>query len=566
MNLPKHILNEVVFVSTKRSHQYFRKNIDRARYIQLRILQRLLKQNSISQFGQKFGFGQIKGIQAYRSQVPILTYDDYKPWIDRIVRGEQRILTKERVLLLEPTGGSSGGSKLIPYTQSLQKEFQAGILTWWHDLYRRYPELRRGSAYWSITPAVHSQQNTGPVPVGFQSDAAYFGWRGLCLSGTLAVPPEVTRFKKVENFRYLTAYFLLKCHDLNLISIWNPTYLTLLLRDIQLYYDQLVADIHQGGITLPAGEDTSSIQEHLLPDPERAAHLRTVHITHGQQDFSQVWPNLKLVSCWMDAAAKEYSEQLRNHFSRVTFQGKGLLATEAMVSLPWTGAGGNVPAFTSHFLEFVSENDGREFLLHELRMGETYRVIVTTGGGLYRYDIGDRVQVTGHALGLPLLKFVGRDRVVDLVGEKLAESHIQPLISELLSRLRIDAKFVMLAPQHTEQGGYYVFYIETVDSGQENLLRQVRILLDSALKKNMQYAYARNIGQLAAPCVYQISQGGDRSFYQRCMQEGQRMGDIKPSILDKRSDWMNYFEGQMLHVDSGNTGNSLPLPGQEASA
>ncbi|MBZ0165185.1 MAG: GH3 auxin-responsive promoter family protein, partial [Candidatus Omnitrophica bacterium] len=433
----------------------------------------------------------------------------------------------------------------------LGREFQNGIKTWLYDLYRHYPQLRTGRSYWAITPAVRTPQEFGKIPVGFEQDADYFGWLGQIISRTFAVPPAVKMVRHVENFKYLSAYFLLQSHDLTLVSVWNPTFLLLLLRDIERYYDQIIADLRTGGVSLPVNEDISAVLPYVRMDPARARELEALRASNGHQDYALIWPRLKIISCWDDGAATGYAQQLHQVFPGVTIQGKGLLATEAVITIPWSAAGGNIPAYTSHFLEFIPEQGEHSLLLDELTAGETYTVAVTTGGGLYRYDMGDRVLVTGHYKGLPLLTFIGRAQVVDLVGEKLEEHHVQAVITDILSRLRIDTNFVMLAPQETPEGGFYILYIEPAESGQENSLRQMRVLLDSALKENMQYAYARNIGQLRSLRIFHIERTGDQGYYDRCLKEGQRLGDIKPAVLDRRSDWMDFFQGRLLAMDSG---------------
>lgn len=565
MNSPKYILNDMCFVATAGAHRRFRDNLTRIHWTQMRILKNLLAANRSSEFGRRFGFARINGINSYRSAVPVMTYEDYRPWVERIAAGEHTVLTKEKVRLLQPTGGSSGGSKLIPYTRSLQREFQAGILPWWHDLYRQYPELRGARAYWSITPPGQVPVQSGAVRVGFDQDAEYFGWRGALLGKTFAVPAAVSGLRHLENYKYLTAYFLLKCADLGLISVWNPTFLTLLLRDIEHYYDQIVDDLASGDITLPAGEDISGLRRDLRPDRERAAELKSVRNTDGKQDYTLIWKQLKVISCWTDATAADYARQLRVIFPRVRMQGKGLLATEAVITIPWSAARGNVPAYTGHFLEFLEDPGERPCLIHELRVGTVYRVVVSTGGGLYRYDIGDRVKVTGHAQGVPLLTFIGRDNVVDLVGEKLEERHVHTAVTSILNRLNIETRFVMLAPERTDSGGYYVLYVETLEPELDSLLRQARVLIDTALKDNMQYAHARNIGQLQPMKVFHIRATGDRSYYQRCLQDGQRMGDIKPAILDRRRDWQSYFQGRMLETDPASWAGPGPLTKEESS-
>ena len=78
--------------------------------------------------------------------------------------------------MLEPTSGSTAATKYIPYTAGLKAEFQRAIAPWIVDVYRHYPRLLRGQAYWSVTPVMHDNQYTpGGMPIGFEDDSEYFG-------------------------------------------------------------------------------------------------------------------------------------------------------------------------------------------------------------------------------------------------------------------------------------------------------------------------------------------------------------------------------------------------------
>ena len=64
--------------------------------------------------------------------------------------------------------------------------------------------------------------------------------------------------------------------------------------------------------------------------------------------------------------------------------------------------------------------------------GKRYEVIVTNGGGLWRYRLGDSVECTGHLVATPTLRYLGRaGQVSDLRGEKLCE----PFVAEALRSL-----------------------------------------------------------------------------------------------------------------------------------
>src|SRR5207249_3666086 len=124
---------------------------------------------------------------------PLRDYDALSPWIDRIAAGERCVLTAEPVIRLMPTTGSTAARKLIPYTRSLQREFNRAIGPWIVDLYREDRSLACGCAYWSISPVTRPemQRESGP-PVGFEEDSAYLGGvRKRLIDAVMAVPGEV---------------------------------------------------------------------------------------------------------------------------------------------------------------------------------------------------------------------------------------------------------------------------------------------------------------------------------------------------------------------------------------
>jgi hypothetical protein len=148
----------------------FRRAIARVREEQDAILFRLLRNDS--DFAKQHDFSLIKSVYDYQRAVPLRRYEDFQPWIDRIADGEQNVLTTERVELLQPTSGSSGATKLIPYTASLQREFQRGIRAWIADLFLHDPQLMLGPAYWSVSPPAAPRNTVGGIPIGFDDDAA----------------------------------------------------------------------------------------------------------------------------------------------------------------------------------------------------------------------------------------------------------------------------------------------------------------------------------------------------------------------------------------------------------
>lgn len=227
--------------------------------------------------------------------------------------------------------------------------------------------------------------------------------------------------------------------------------------------------------------------------------------------------------------------ELRRRFPGVTVQAKGLLATEACVTLPFRGR--RPLAVTAHFFEFIGE-DSTVRRAHELRAGELHEVVVTNGGGLWRHRLGDLVEVDGMVGATPSLRFLGRvGNVSDLRGEKLAET----FVASALNRLEAIAggwRFAMLAPETDAEGrAGYTLFVEGVAA--DDMATQ----LDAALRENPHYALCRDLGQLGEPRVFRIARGGDETFARMEAATGRKLGDVKPQALSRRDGWAGRFEG-----------------------
>jgi hypothetical protein len=503
-------------------------------------LRLILAANQTSEFGREHHFSAIHSPGEFQRRVPLAIYDDFAPAIARMAAGETNVLTTERVKLFEPSSGSVAATKLVPYTAALQREFQAGLAAWIGNLYARMPQLMGGPAYWSLTPLVSGRQSTSAgIPIGFEEDSAYLGPLGRVVEAALAVPNAVKHVPRMEVFRYVTLRHLLSTPHLRLISVWNPTYLTLLLDALAEWWEPLLDDLAAGRLSVQGLEPNlhARLSRGLRPDPRRAHTLRKLD-PRDPMTLAQVWPRLTLLSCWADGPSVRFAGELRARLPHVTMQPKGLLATEAMVSLPWVGVEGAPLALTSHFLEFVDEA-GAVHLAHELQPGEHYSVVVTTGGGLYRYQLQDQVVMVGRVQATPTIRFVGkRDRVSDLFGEKLNEDFVARCLDELWSQVGVTPRFALVAPAEAPQGFAYTLYIEI--EGEANVAAWAEAF-DALLCRNFHYDYCRRLGQLARGRV-RLVQHGAAVYLAICQGRGMKLGNIKPALLDRGSEWEAAFD------------------------
>ena len=502
---------------------------------QFRLLRTYLHDNADTEFGRTHCFSRLRTPADFRAAVPLHTFDDYAPYIDRIAGGEPKVLTRQPVRRLVPSGGSTRAQKLIPYTAALQAEFNAAIGPWVCDLFRQDRALMAGPAYWSVSPAAQRSEgdNGSAVPVGFEDDSAYLGgvW-GRLVGAAFAVPSAVRHVPDVETFRYVTLLCLLRAPELRLISVWHPSFLSLLLDDLAPRFADLVRDVAQGACS----PHVPAIVRGALPTspkPRRAAMLERA----GPDDLRAIWPRLGLISCWADAHAALYLDALAARFPGVRLEPKGLIATEAFVSLPF--ADWHPLAVRSHFFEFL-DDAGDVRLAHELEQAGEYRVVVTTGGGLYRYQLNDRVRVDGFVGRTPSIRFVGKeDHVSDLFGEKLSEGFVGQALRELFGRHRMAPRFAMLAPEPAP-GPAYVLFMEA-SAGAASSGDTLAQDLDAALCANPHYRYCRDLGQLGAARVHAVPSNAYAAYVAECRRRGQRLGDVKAMPLSRHTGWSSVF-------------------------
>jgi hypothetical protein len=512
----------------------FRSALSRPAEAQERILLRLLSANAGSAYGREYGFDEIHSYAEFRKRIPIIEHEEIAPWITRIMQGEKSVLTREAVTRLVPTSGSTAGRKLIPYTASFQKEINAAVGPWLVDLSREHPSVPFGPAYWSISPAIPmSAREKSAVPIGFDDDSAYLGGLKQRLAeATFAAPSILRQVPESECSRYLTLLCLLREPELRLISVWHPSFLTLLLDALPAWWEELLHDLANGGCQRASGLPREIRHAfNAAPQPRRAKELRRANPANPHT----LWPSLRLVSCWGDGQATLATADLRRRLPYASVQTKGLLATEAFVSIPFQAH--HPIAVASHFFEFATAN-GEMHLAHELRRGESYEVIVTTGGGLWRYRLGDIIEVDGFVRATPSLRFLGRGgSVSDLCGEKLAEPFVTRALECACASCGCTPRFAMLAPDTDAAGCWsYTLFAEG------NLSPEFVTRLDCELRKNPHYALCRDLKQLGPLRHFDIASHANQIFCNTGVSEGRRLGDIKPQALSLRTDWRSIFE------------------------
>ncbi len=501
-------------------------------------LHAILQSNRDSRFGREHGFDRIRSLQDFQSRVPVRGYDELAPWIRRATEGRSGELTTADVLAFERTSGSSSFAKLIPYTRPLLDELESATSAWLADLHWRHPEIVGLKSYWSISPAIRrgAWATPGGIPIGMPSDLDYFNpFAKWALTQFMVVPklqrlhlqdansssPEIDA--RLHEWRVKTAAALLSEPELGLISVWSPTFLFPIFEIMRTHWEEVVSAI----------------------EPQsRRLQVEDLHDRHADRPIlfaNKVWPRLKVISCWTDGPSSEPSLRLEGLLpDRTEIEGKGLLATEGVVTIPFSGAPDPVVACGSHFLEFIDleRPDSRPRLAHELKAGGSYSPLMTTSSGLYRYPLRDVLFCTGRNQATPTLRFRGRlDKTSDLCGEKLDAAQVERAFEIACARSRMRPEFFMLTPVLDGPFAYRAFVQSEATTPE--ILRFVDAF-EEALKQNPHYAYALDLGQLKPITVTLIDRGVE-TWQAHLVKSGVRLGDLKLSRLDSKFDWNEVF-------------------------
>lgn len=460
------LINMAWAVSMRKTEKNFRHALQRPADKQRELLHAIVDRNADTTYGQDHRLDQVKSIEDFRQHVPLSNYDTHAPYIARIQQGESNVLTSDEITHLIPTSGSSGARKLIPYTKSLQAQFDAALGPWVRDMFRRFPGAAKGRAYWSVSPTIPSDEQSA-VTIGFQDDTDYLSPVGrLLVRHILAVPADIRHISDTKEFWRSTALHLLAAQNLSLLSVWHASYIDRLMDVIATQWGELLDE---------------------LPNKHSYRLART-----KPDAIREIWPQLALVSAWADASASLPFDRIQARMPDIEFQPKGLLATEGWTTIPYQGC--HPLAVNTHFFEFIDEM-GTPRLCDELVVEQTYETVVTTAGGLYRYRTGDRVLVTGMLQETPTLQFIGRDTATsDLCGEKLNESHVSDCLARVFQNIGYSPIDQLLIPRDAHAPTQYLLVL----SGPTPPPHMLEEQLDIALCENPHYSLARKLDQLDA--------------------------------------------------------------------
>lgn len=389
---------------------------------QAKCLRQILKQANTSQ---------ALDVDAFE-KLPIRAYEDYQPQIQQSMQTQQNFLSRQRPLTHEATSGSSGAKKWIPYPPALLMSFTRMFLCWVYDLVCFGPQLKGGYLYFSVSPQFSDRAD------GLNDDSDYLqGPSAWILKQFMLVPAQIKHLQQPEDFLVVLAAYLISREDLEVISIWSPSFLQSILVTLQTRLPEIYRDLQKGYVIKQGMRfDFSPLS------PSQARRIESWMADPDEAQLSSLFPGLKLISCWAAQNASSGYQQLKCWFPGILIQPKGLLATEAPLTWPSIYYQQDIPMLNEVYFEFLDAR-GQLLKLHQVEIDQEYELIISQKGGLLRYRLGDFVRITGHAEATACFEFIGRGQdICDLVGEKLSERWLARVV-----QTHFASSYLCLIPQ-----------------------------------------------------------------------------------------------------------------------
>lgn len=399
--------------------------------VQEGILQNILDRNREAVYGKAHGFGSVSSWADYQ-RLPLMTYDQVD--FDGDYWSEPENYTTERVLAFFLTSGSSSAPKRVPVTGSLVRQKAAAFAVFWDGIYSAYPALRDGTFIANFGDSGVVERSARNVVE--LSETTFWNQRmqGFQRADRWPIPRQLSAIDDAE-MRYYGAARLAMQAPLHCMMSLNPSTLVKLCEVIDGRAADLSDGLREGTWGVPeldGWEDLpAKLADRLSANHEAAERLASASARGGPTQLLEVWPDLTLLICWQSELVSPYLDLLRRRTGSVPFRDYITQSSECIMAIPYRdGVSGGLLAYGSHFYEFIpaEEVEAAAPSPHpswDLEEGGLYEVVVTTGGGLYRYRTSDCVRVGGHENGIPLLSFQHRfGQTSSMTGEKLTEAQI----------------------------------------------------------------------------------------------------------------------------------------------
>ncbi|WP_396172844.1 GH3 auxin-responsive promoter family protein [Flavobacterium sp.] len=441
---------------------------------QQKVFQDLIRQAKETQFGKDHDFASIKSFEDFAKQVPIRDYEELRPYIDKVVKGEENILWKGKPLYFAKTSGTTSGAKYIPLTkESMPTHIEAArnaILNYIHE--------------------------TGK--------ADFVDGKMIFLQGSPIL--EEKNGIKLGRLSGIVAHFVPKYLQKNRMPSWE----TNCIEDWETKVDAIVEETFNQNMTVISGIP-SWVQMYFEKLEQK-----------GGKPVGQLFKNFNLF-IYGGVNYEPYRAKFENLIGRKVDSIELFPASEGFFAYQSRNFGtqkekGMLLLLNSGiFYEFVKTEDfftekPRRYTIAEVDLNTNYVLIISTNAGLWAYNIGDTVQFTS----LKPYEIIVSGRIkhyISAFGEHVIGKEVECALQEAMEGTNIRVNEFTVAPQIAPNDGlpYHEWFIE-FENTPENM-DEFAVKIDNAMRKQNVYYDDLIVGKVLRTLVIsKVSKNGFQKY------------------------------------------------------
>lgn len=525
----------------------FDRHAARAPQVNDETLMAILRRNRDCEFGRKHGFAEIDSPATYRRRLPLATHDDFRTDIERMSNGADNVLCVDRLSGFAMTSGTTGKSKLVPISTRQRRKTALDMMFlpqgFVADL---LPDTRSGGRGLLLLSASTPGQTSSGLPVG---PGTSLGMRHVLRASSWfwTSPAQAYQISNQADALYVHLLFALISGDAHYISAPFASTVMDLFHTLELRAAELVYDVRHGtllGVPNLDPQVRRVLQKRLVPQPDLSLWLAD-ELSAGMDGIAtRLFPQLAYINTVTSGGFALYAQRLLRYIGELPVYSSIYASTEAVLGI---GVGLDAARYAlipgQAYCEFIPEGHIDEqqpttWQLNELQLGHRYEIVLSTWSGLYRYRLGDVIEVIGHYQRTPVVEFVHRrGALLNICGEKTSErsAYTALLRSTGLAGLQLADFTTRIDTDSLPQR--YVFYIELGSAEQPTdvaaLAAKIVDAVDSALcQSNSLYELSRTSNRIGTAEVRLVRSGTFRRLRDIFVQRGASPTQVKvPRVL-----------------------------------
>jgi len=420
----------------------FKKNAEEN---QAKLLLSLIDTAKKTLFGRTYDFENIKSVEDFQAKVPVADYEDLKPYIEKVKRGQRDILWTETPEYFAKTSGTTSGSKYIPISKE-GMPFQ-----------------------------VKGAQSALFHYIAKKNNADFVGGKMIFLQGS----PELEEVFGIKTGRLsgIVAHHIPNYLQKNRLPSWK----TNLIDDWETKVDKIVEETEKENMTLISG----------IP-PWLIMYFEKLIEKNGKK-IKQIFPNLQLIVTG-GVNYEPYREKMEELLGDKVDIVQTFPASEGFFAFQDDYTKEGLLLLTNHgiFYEFIpleqyGKPDAQRLTLKDIELNKDYALILTTNSGLWAYSIGDVVRFIDKNPHRILVS--GRTKhFTSAFGEHVIAFEVEEAVKATVEKLSAQITEFHLAPQVNPEEGlpYHEWFIE-FEKEPENLDLFKNELDDQLRKRNTYY-------------------------------------------------------------------------------